>query len=57
MIYSKYKPLGPRHPANRRRQWRLILRVGALCTFTYGGYFFCIFYQRVMDGMRILIKF
>jgi hypothetical protein len=57
MIYAKYKPLGLRHPANRRRQWRLIIRVGALCAVTYGGYFFFIFYQRLMEGMRMLIKF
>jgi hypothetical protein len=43
MIYAKYKPLGLRHPANRRRQWRLIIRVGALCAVTYGGYFFLFF--------------
>jgi hypothetical protein len=38
-------------------RWRLIIRVGALCAVTYGGYFFFIFYQRLMEGMRMLIKF
>ena len=41
-----------RHPANRKKQWKAIIRFFAFALLIYGGYALYLFYPQVLKALQ-----